>query len=125
MTVEKKLAVALEGGRAACVYVPDDLSMTDIQLLAWQLGNLITEDTGGRVVRGNDGGGQRDFLDNRPIHCGTPLELLNVDGSVVDVCYEAAHFGPLPMKRPMMHFGDQEVPILPFHRFRWPARRAP
>ena len=32
-----------------------------------------------QIERGNDGGGQRDFLDGRPIHCGTTLELQTVE----------------------------------------------
>lgn len=32
-----------------------------------------------RIVRGRDAGGIRDFLDGRPIHCGTGLELQAVE----------------------------------------------
>lgn len=29
----------------------------------------------GRLIEGEDAGGPRWFLDNEPVHCGTPLEI--------------------------------------------------
>ncbi len=59
-----------------------------------QAGHLTCEDSGhraalarrapagppwGEIVRGHDAGGQRDFLEGRPINCGAGLELQSVE----------------------------------------------
>lgn len=90
------------------------------------------------VVTGEDGGGTREFLDGKPISCGTYIELqarefaVNHNG---DEGHRRLDHGILvrfeiawsPVRRPMMHaeIGGHEFagPIDPWMRFRWPRRK--
>lgn len=89
-----------------------------------------------QIVRGRDGGGSRDFLDGKPIHCGTSLELQSLE-------YKSDDYGeytlPLPtgtrVRYELAWDGDERAIMLhvgvgghefiarwePWMRLRWPA----
>jgi hypothetical protein len=93
------------------------------------------------IERGRDGGGDRDFLDGKPIHCGSGLELQILDhrsddygeysvrlGSGVDVRYELSWEADRDGKRRIDLYttlGGYEFAIAfdSFMRFRRPVRR--
>lgn len=85
----------------------------------------------GELVLGRDRGGARHFLDGKPVHCGTELELL-VDrpGDVWRVArYEASLFGIDPPAHLYVYSSDLEEVVqkrdaTPADRFRWPAKRS-
>lgn len=90
------------------------------------------------IVRGRDGGGVRDFLDEQPIHCGSTLELQTIEYNGDDygewtvhaqkgtrVRYEMA-WGPNDTRVAVLHVdvGGHEFkgPVEQWMRFRWPER---
>jgi hypothetical protein len=91
------------------------------------------------ILRGEDGGGPRDFLDAQPIHCGSGLELQAIEYRDDDygsytvrlpigarVRYEMA-WGRDGQRRVVL-YGDIAghtftTPLEPWMRFRWPPEK--
>lgn len=89
------------------------------------------------IVRGNDGGGMRDFLDGQPIHCGTGLELQTIEYRSDDYGEYTVRLETAVHVRYEMAWGGDRKAVLytvvgghVFHvdandwmRFRWTVRR--
>lgn len=75
-----------------------------------------------QLVLGRDQGGLRNFLDGKPVPCGTYLELLLHDGHWSWVRYEARLIEPVEITL-YLPLPSLSIPI-PYHedmRFRWPS----
>jgi hypothetical protein len=91
------------------------------------------------IVRGQDEGGDRDFLDGQPIHCGTTLELQATEEKDDDygsytayldrgqaVRYELAWLPKAVLKAIDLYADVAGVSFMarhqPWMRFRWPQK---
>lgn len=93
----------------------------------------------GQIVRGHDEGGERDFLDGLPIHCGDVVELQGIE-------YRSDEYGEYtlklstgaPVRYELTTTANGQVVVLygsvagheftspgeQWMRFRWPERRS-
>ena len=77
----------------------------------------------GPLWLGEDGGGLRHYLGERPIHAGTGLELLAADGRWVRGIYEWDFvFGHAPRLVVEEVWGQHTVTLLPDDVLRWPEQ---
>lgn len=99
---------------------------------------LAQEMQWGQLQLGHDGGGRRHYLDGKPVHCGTLLEMQVVEHKDDDyggytapshkpgvlVRYEAslAGGGPIRVELYADVGGHTFTASLGTHRFRWPKR---
>lgn len=82
----------------------------------------VMREEGHPLVFGRDHGGFRHFLDGKPVHCGTGLELLLHGDRWAWVRYEARLIEPVEI-RLYLELPGPSIPV-PFHeamRFRWPT----
>lgn len=85
-------------------------------------------------LNGRDQGGRRDFLDGKPIHCGTVLELAAIvtdaegrtsfTGKAIAVRYEAQLYSDAGLRTLHADVGGHEVVMRlePWLYFRWPVK---
>lgn len=115
--------VALEAANAACWNDWD----------AEHFGSLLDYEPHQHLVLARDAGGRRHFLDGRPVHAGTVLELLLADGRWLRVRYEwswndeppTAHFA---LGAPAEAQRQEVAPVASLQLpsgavLRWPAER--
>lgn len=73
---------------------------------------------GSHIILGKDGGGWRDFLDGRAIHCGTQLQLWLGDHWI----YARYEIGDYWEREAVLHSVDGERALnRDTMRFRWPV----
>lgn len=78
----------------------------------------------GHLKRSTEGGGHRDYLSGKPIHCGQGLELLQWDGSWLPVRYEIdwRDKEPVPVFYVSLWQGSVALQNQSNMIFRWPDR---
>lgn len=97
---------------------------------------LAREMQWGQLLLGNDGGGRRHFLDGKPVHCGTTLEMQCLEHKEDDygAFLQPLHKGVYVRYEAQLYPGGKVTLYadvggytftaeLDGHRFRWPPDR--